>query len=645
MSTIEIYSNDSIINAKYGCMNKYKDVTDTLISLLKNSTSIIISSNLFSFDPYYGKIKELKIKLKSNKEIKILDGDQINYIEIEEPVNNSIIESINIESINIESSSKLEDDIYKDRIEKILSTSVSNEYIVSTNARDEDNIIEWIISHLLIGFDKVVIIDHKSIVPIAKLIFPYHWKHRVVVIRNEMDGPVKLHFLNKIITPYMLKYCKKYFIHLDADEYIYIKNNYTIKELFLKYKYLQDSNIITLNWLMFGSNNMDSNPNKYKCIIPTYTRSCNIIHSHFKCMIKVNILNPFIFINPHHIVFKSDQSIYINIMGKKVIYTGDVNSHFENLKPIEPINTLHCYINHYFVQSREDYFKRKINRNRDDMMAARTEDNSLIENNEIENTNIINLYPTILNLITKIKFNFGFMIIRHINSIETNIAYQECYNSIRKFYENLIVIIDDNSNTDFITPFETVNCIYIQSEFPKRGELLPYYYYIKNKYFDRMVVLHDSMKINKYIDFNNIPNYINVTRLFSFPNPAYTIDIHYFRELCNYIKNGNLLYQYHITNINKLIGCFGVCYIIDHKYIMELERKYNISNLINIIDTRLKRQTLERFLSCLIEMDRSNSKNVKIMNSRQDLLGSIFTTLNNMRSNIMVSIEKKFFGR
>jgi hypothetical protein len=77
----------------------------------------------------------------------------------------------------------------------------------------------------------------------------------------------------------------------------------------------------------------------------------------------------------------------------------------------------------------------------------------------------------------------------------------------------------------------------IKSEFPKRGEFLPYYYYYKHNFFNRAIVLHDSMEIVQYYDYNNIKNtitnnskYKNYTRLFSFGNSAYNIDINYFKD-------------------------------------------------------------------------------------------------------------------
>lgn len=78
-----------------------------------------------------------------------------------------------------------------------------------------------------------------------------------------------------------------------------------------------------------------------------------------------------------------------------------------------------------------------------------------------------------------------------------------CIDCIRRFYpEKKILIIDDNSNYDFVSKIELYNTTVIQSEYPKRGELLPYYYYLNNKLFDVVVIIHNSVFINSHIDFS-----------------------------------------------------------------------------------------------------------------------------------------------
>ena len=35
-------------------------------------------------------------------------------------------------------------------------------------------------------------------------------------------------------------------------------------------------------------------------------------------------------------------------------------------------------------------------------------------------------------------------------------------------------------------------------------------------------------------------------------------------DLIDLIKNGNEIYKFHNSNINNLVGCFGVCLLIDY---------------------------------------------------------------------------------
>ena len=54
----------------------------------------------------------------------------------------------------------------------------------------------------------------------------------------------------------------------------------------------------------------------------------------------------------------------------------------------------------------------------------------------------------------------GFIILRHVNSKITNTYWQLCYKRIRKFYpKNKIVIVDDNSNYQYVTEIPLINTI------------------------------------------------------------------------------------------------------------------------------------------------------------------------------------------
>ncbi len=605
----EIDTNN-IRKITFGIMNKYIDVTNMILTKLNSGQTIHLTINIFPTDPYIGKVKRLIIYYESGFNMIVNENDSIikKY---------DTIEIIKKKNINIPSGLN---------------------YIISTNARDEPNIVEWIMYHLMIGFEYIVIIDHKSTHPIQKIVDNYEWKNKVYVIRREDDGAVKMMFLNDIIVPFMMKRCKKYFIHLDADEYFYLNKKHTLTSFTDTIK----GDIIAINWVMFGNNNIEKNTNKYKALIPVYTKSSNKLNQHFKLLIRVDASNPIKFNSPHTIEYKTrKKAIYYNVLGQ-IIKGNNVNELMKN-------NTLNhisipSYINHYFVQSREDYINRKINRERDDIFIKRQFDENIFKiDNDIDNYNLLEYGNEIINKLESYENNklllnnnyniFGFIMIRYVKSNETNKSWIRCYESIRRFYSEPIIIIDDNSIIDYITNHPVVNCRIISSEFPRRGELLPYYYYIKNNFFKRAVIIHDSMEFKKFYDFKNIANYKNFTRMFQFGGGAYNMDIENFEEMTKYINNGNNLLQYHNLNKSNLIGCFGVCYIIDYDYLNEINKKYNIINLINYIDTRKKRQCLERFLSCLFEYDKG-----KRFITRQDIFGSIF-------ANKSEYIQKYFFGR
>jgi serine/threonine protein kinase len=82
----------------------------------------------------------------------------------------------------------------------------------------------------------------------------------------------------------------------------------------------------------------------------------------------------------------------------------------------------------------------------------------------------------------------GFIILRHVNDEITNNYWKLSYDCIRKYYpEHQVLIIDDNSNKEYLTEHPLYKTTIINSEYPGRGELLPYYYYLKEKYFENAI--------------------------------------------------------------------------------------------------------------------------------------------------------------
>jgi hypothetical protein len=221
--------------------------------------------------------------------------------------------------------------------------------------------------------------------------------------------------------------------------------------------------------------------------------------------------------------------------------------------------------------------------------------------------------------------NFGFIITRHVNSEITNKYWNHCIKCIRRFYPfKKIVIIDDNSNHDFLkAEFNYKNIEIIQSEFKGRGELLPYYYYLKQKYFENAIILHDSVFFHKRIHFEKLSN-INVIPLWFFY--ADKENINNTLKIASKLKNSYEIYNNLSLNDTilglkhlKWYGCYGVQSYINHNFLKYINEKYNIVNLIYYIHCRQDRCCLERIFGAIFFKENQSIQNKK------SLLGNIMT--------------------
>jgi len=201
--------------------------------------------------------------------------------------------------------------------------------------------------------------------------------------------------------------------------------------------------------------------------------------------------------------------------------------------------------------------------------------------------------------------NFGFIITRHVNSEKTNRYWNQNVKLIRTFYPlKQIVIIDDNSNQRFVKPdYPYKNLTVIQSEYPGRGEILPYIYYLKYKWFPNAIIIHDSLFVHRRIPFElfKMPvlplwhheydkeNLNNILRIASSLNNNFDL----IRKL-----NGNEINILGL-NKNKFNLCFGAQAYIKLSFLQKLQDIYNINELVNVIKNRTDRCALERVLGLL----------------------------------------------
>ena len=188
---------------------------------------------------------------------------------------------------------------------------------------------------------------------------------------------------------------------------------------------------------------------------------------------------------------------------------------------------------------------------------------------------------------------FGFIMLRHVCNDKTNNYWIECYDSIRKFYpDNYIIIIDNDSSCEFITNKYLHNVTIINSEFKGRGELLPYYYYLNNKFFDIAFIVQDSIIFNECIEIND-----DVCKfIWNFKHNWDNIEDEIY--ILNAFNDINLINFY---NDKKLWnGCFGSMCIISHDALKNIDDKYNIKILLNYITNKKYRCCFERIIACLI---------------------------------------------
>ena len=220
----------------------------------------------------------------------------------------------------------------------------------------------------------------------------------------------------------------------------------------------------------------------------------------------------------------------------------------------------------------------------------------------------------------------GFIILRHVNESYIDKYWKLSYESIRKYYPlNNILIIDDNSNYEYIdVDYEKnlINTTVIKSEYPGRGELLPYLYYLQKKHCDTACIIHDSVFINsEFITNHLIEDSKNACiKLWNFKHnwdqPEDELN------LISSLDNNSDLIKFH-KDKTKWNGCFGGMSIINYDFLNTINTKHDLFKLTNVIKTRYNRMSFER-VSALLFQYYTDKFNVEIKNKKKTtLLGDI----------------------
>lgn len=218
----------------------------------------------------------------------------------------------------------------------------NNSVILFTNARDEPNIGEWVAHHLLLGFDKVVIFDHLSKVPIVNFLGT-NFDNRLSIIPVSGGGNIKLNLMNNA-----LEIGKNgnysWMLYLDADEYLNLNGFDNIKNYL---GYFKEADSIGINWLMFGTSGHKEQPKGL--ITENFIRSDLRLNSHVKSFVRPSL------------VARSENPHFYVMVNKSRCYSGNGTR-----MPMGPFNNqplvfikAKAYIAHYYTQSEQEHKRRK----------------------------------------------------------------------------------------------------------------------------------------------------------------------------------------------------------------------------------------------------------------------------------------------
>jgi hypothetical protein len=214
-----------------------------------------------------------------------------------------------------------------------------------------------------------------------------------------------------------------------------------------------------------------------------------------------------------------------------------------------------------------------------------------------------------------------FVILRCIRTEEDKKLWRRCYVSIRYFYQTTkIIIIDDNSllADEFDQRLEDTTII--KSDFTGSAEVLPFYYFLKYHWADRMIVMHDSMFFKRPFTAEELAG--KVKFLWHFDRHEYDNNTK-IDEIIQFIPHSSELISLR-KSTSEWNGCFGLAMIIDWSVIKELDDKYGIvSLLIHFIKNREERMAYERVFGLVVFKEQLVTKtNCSMFGSIHDYVGS-----------------------
>ena len=190
----------------------------------------------------------------------------------------------------------------------------------------------------------------------------------------------------------------------------------------------------------------------------------------------------------------------------------------------------------------------------------------------------------------------GFVIGRHIADASHGDLCFRAYSSIRRFYpDSPVVIVDDSSPRPDLHAYDARTTV-IQSARRGSGEFGLYHHFHVGGWFDRAVLMHDSMVINQRLVIPDVP----ITYLWHFPAEA-ALDsvVKDVKKFIGRLENKRAAKRKYTSR--SWLGMFGCASIVTWSCLDRVAARYDLFGLLRKVDTRPKRCAMERILGIVFD--------------------------------------------
>lgn len=243
---------------------------------------------------------------------------------------------------------------------------------ICTNFKDEVKYLkEWLDYHIEIGVDHFYLYDNNSEDNYAEVLKPYY-DEGYITLKKVKSNPAKPKVYEDFLNNH--KFETYWVAFVDCDEFITFKHENTNAYKF--FKNYEDYPAVGLNWLMFGSSNLEKNENnlvldKFELCNDPFDHSHNNVSCHIKSVINPRKTIPK-YLNPHFCIYDTtlcypysplavdtDQEY---ITGEKRKVDGEKYYFAATDKP----KFTKAFIRHYWCKSKDEFIERRLGAAEDD---------------------------------------------------------------------------------------------------------------------------------------------------------------------------------------------------------------------------------------------------------------------------------------